>query len=514
MSHLEKLVDYLDSKLIQYVVDGETIGIGDSIYFLVGEDELLFDEDMTFLPSSSGDVVDGFIYSFGGRWYTQSAESSELELKELVYIGEAKSKLPTNSFLGIRSGYELGNGVGNYSTYISKAKFLGATSLGICEKNTLAGVLDFQTSCIKSGIKSIIGMTITIEGVSSNYDAKVYAKNFQGWLALLKFNTKLNVDDEKAIGMDLIEFYKKDIYFIADPKTMPYNEANDLFDFYQLDSVRFLDEEKDIEFIDNLELFLSSNMKPISITDSFYLEQEDYETREFMWTFLKKFDDRTDNQYFKSKDQYAKELIQMFDPSNSSWIALFKEAIKNEKELVDGCNFIYDTDTRHLPKYKMNKEESSKFENNEKLFLHLIKLGLKSKGLNINDYIGRLKEEIDVLKSADVIDYFLSQYDVMKWAQDRNMLTGVGRGSAGGSLIAYLLGITQINPLDFDLLFERFLNKGRMGKFEDRPKYDIETNCGKTITFQEGDLVRIIRDGRETAIFIEDLREKDEIVRF
>ena len=102
----------------------------------------------------------------------------------------------------------------------------------------------------------------------------------------------------------------------------------------------------------------------------------------------------------------------------------------------------------------------------------------------------------------------------MKWAQDRNMLTGVGRGSAGGSLIAYLLGITQINPLDFDLLFERFLNKGRMGKFEDRPMYEVETNEGKTISFQEGDLVRIIRDSRETAIFIEDLRENDTIVRY
>jgi DNA polymerase-3 subunit alpha len=489
------------------------IGIGNDLYLLVDEGVLLFDEDMYFLPNTN-ESVNGFIYSFGGRWYTQDIDSEELQLKELIYIGEARYKLPTNSFLGIRSGYELGNGVGNYSTYISKAKFLGATSLGICEKNTLAGVLDFQTSCIKNGIKSIIGMTISVQGKDSIFDAKVYAKNFQGWLALLRFNTELNVDEQKAIGMDLIDFYKKDIYFVADPKSMPYKEANELFDFYQLDSVNFLDEEKDVEFIDNLELFLRSSMSPISITDSFYLEQEDYETREFMWTFLKKFDDRTDNQYFKCKDEYAKELIQMFDASDSSWIALFKESIKNEKELVDGCNFIYDTDTRHLPKYEMTKEESSKFENNEKLFLNLIKLGLKSKGLNIDDYIGRLKEEIDVLKSADVIDYFLSQYDVMKWAQDRNMLTGVGRGSAGGSLIAYLLGITQINPLDFDLLFERFLNKGRMGKFEDRPMYEVETNEGKTISFQEGDLVRIIRDGRETAIFIEDLIENDEIVRY
>jgi hypothetical protein len=163
MSHLENLVEYLDSKLIQHVVDGDLIGIGNDLYLLVDEGVLLFDEDMYFLPNTN-ESVSGFIYSFGGRWYTQDIDSEELQLKELIYIGEARYKLPTNSFLGIRSGYELGNGVGNYSTYISKAKFLGATSLGICEKNTLAGVLDFQTSCLRNDIKSIIGMTISVQG--------------------------------------------------------------------------------------------------------------------------------------------------------------------------------------------------------------------------------------------------------------------------------------------------------------------------------------------------------------
>tara|TARA_R110002074_G_scaffold135393_2_gene279944 strand:+ start:239 stop:1780 length:1542 start_codon:yes stop_codon:yes gene_type:complete len=513
MKHLEKLTKYLDSKLIQYTIENEVININNTSYGLVDEGDSIFDEDMEFFPRSKLDVG-GMIYSFAGRWYTQSIEHGQLELSELVYVGDSKSKLPTKSFLGIRSGYELGNGLGNYSTYIKKAKFLGTKSLGICEKNTLAGVLNFQTSCIANDIKSIIGMTITMQGVNVVYDAKVYAKNFQGWLALLRFNTELNVNDKKTIGMDLIDYYKKDIYFVADPKSMPYNEVNELFDFYQLDTAIYLDEEKDVEYINNLEKFLKGGLKPISITDSFYLEKEDYETREFVWTFLKKFDDRTNNQYYKSRDQYAKELITMFEARDTSWISLFKDAIKNENELVDNCNFVYDTDTRHLPKYEMTEEESSKFESNEKLFLHLIKLGLKNKGLKIEDYIERLKEEIDVLKSADVIDYFLSQYDVMRWGQERGMLTGVGRGSAGGSLIAYLLDITRINPMDFDLLFERFLNRGRMGFFEDRPEYKVETDEGKIITFQEGDLVRIIRDNRETVVSIEDLKENDEIVRY
>ena len=330
MTHLEKLTSYLDSKLIQYGIEEGLVHIGYSTYSIVDEESKIFDDEMLFLPNTK-ESVNGFIYQFAGRWYTQDVESEELELVELIYKGESRQKLPTSSFLGIRSGYELGNGVGNYSTYIKKAKFLGATSLGICEKNTLAGVLDFQIACINNGIKSIIGMTISVQGENSIFDAKVYAKNFQGWLALLKFNTNLNVDEHKSIDMDLINYYKKDIYFVADPKSMAYSEANELFDFYQLDSVNFLDEEKDVNFINNLELFLKSNMKPISIMDSFYLEQEDYETREFMWTFLKKFDDRTDNQYFKSKDQFAKELIQMFDPSDNSWIALFKESIKMKR---------------------------------------------------------------------------------------------------------------------------------------------------------------------------------------
>tara|TARA_R110002126_G_scaffold290471_1_gene447498 strand:+ start:493 stop:2034 length:1542 start_codon:yes stop_codon:yes gene_type:complete len=513
MKHLEKLTKYLDDKIIQYNIDGGIIEINNTSYGLVGEAEKIFDEDMEFEPTSDL-PIDGMIYELGGRWYTQRNEDYKLTLTELVYEGNAKQKLPTKSFLGIRSGYELGNGLGNYASYISKAKFLGTEALGICEKNTLAGVLNFQKTCIANDIKSIIGMTITVQGKESTYDAKVYAKNFQGWLALLKFNTEINVNEKKTIGIDLIDYYKKDIYFIADPKSMPYNEANGLFDFYQLDTVRFLDNEKDAEYLNNLEQFMKGSLKPISITDSFYLEKEDFETREFVWTFLKKFDDKTNNQYFKNKDQYAKELITMFDIADTSWIALFKEAINNEKELVQNCNFTYDTDTRHLPKYIMTKEESSKFESNEKLFLHLIKLGLKNKGLDIADYLDRLKVEIDVLKSADVIDYFLSQYDVMKWAQDRNMLTGLGRGSAPGSLIAYLLDITRINPMDFNLLFERFLNKGRMGKFEDRPEYKIETDTGVEITFQEGDLIRIIRDERETVVFIEDLKENDEIVRY
>ena len=76
------------------------------------------------------------------------------------------------------------------------------------------------------------------------------------------------------------------------------------------------------------------------------------------------------------------------------------------------------------------------------------------------------------------------------------------------------MGITRVNPYEFELLFERFLNSGRMGSWEDRPSFEIETDCGKKITLQEGDLVRIVREGRETVVGIEELQEGDDILRY
>ena len=162
----------------------------------------------------------------------------------------------------------------------------------------------------------------------------------------------------------------------------------------------------------------------------------------------------------------------------------------------------------------MNPWEAEQFATNEELFLNLIKKGFKEKNIvDPHKYIDRLKTEIAVLKQGDVIDYFLSLYDIIQFAKRENMLTGIGRGSAGGSLVAYLLGIIQIDPLEFDLLFERFLNSGRMGEYQDRPSYDIELEDGSTITLAEGALVRVMRNEKETIVFIHDLQEGDQYLK-
>jgi DNA polymerase-3 subunit alpha len=516
MKQNKKLEQYCKEMLLDYEIDGGLLSIQNKEYEILHEDVLIFDGDLEFLPNNVFEV-DGWVYEFGGRWYLQLQDEA-VSMDELRYKGKAVQKLPTKSFLGIHSGYELLNGMGLYGSWIKKAKFLGIEALGICEKKTLSGALVFQNECIKHGIKSIIGLAVPMQGELTKFDIKLYAKDFQGWQSLLKFTTELNVNGEPSINTDFLIKNKEGLYIIADPKSMDFKEMEAIkehIDFYQLDTVNYINPDKDIDYINNLEKCIKSDLRPISITDAYYLEKDDWKTREVMWAVAKAFDDRTDNQYFKSNSEYAAELIDMFDKDEKIWIKLYKQASLNEEELVTGCNFKYDTDTRHLPKYIMTDWEKQKFPDNQALFLYLIRIGFKEKNLkDPQKYIDRLKVEIEVLQMGDVIDYFLSLYDIIRFSKKEGFLTGIGRGSAGGSLVAYLLGIIQINPLEFDLLFERFLNSGRMGYFEDRPNFELTLEDGTIVNLPEGSIARVIRDDKEKVIFIHDIIEGDDLIKY
>jgi DNA polymerase-3 subunit alpha len=514
MSKIKELREYIKIHLLPLEIDGDILSTKEKDYYIVSDNSNVFTVELPKKYSEQN--IEEYVYNFGGRWYIQKF-GEEPTLKELKYIGEALQKLPTKSFLGVHSGYELMNGVGIYKEWVKKAKFLGVQSLGICERSSLSGVITFQGECKKNGIKSIIGMEVPIvNSKGKTYNIKLYCKNFQGWFNLLKFNTILNMDLKTHVEEEFLESNITGLYVIVDPKTTDFEHCPSFSDYFQLDTVQYVNQDTDIWYLDNLEKYiLSKEIRPIAIYDAYYLEKDDVYTREALWDISKVYDHKTVNQFFKNKDQYASELISMFKEGNNSWIKLFKEAVSNETIVSEGCNFTYDTTTRHLPKYRMTPEESEQFSSSEQLFMHLITKGFKERNLkNPQKYIDRLKVEIDVLRKGDVIDYFLSLYDIIKFAKKENILTGIGRGSAGGSLIAYLLGIIRVDPLDFDLLFERFLNPGRMGVWEDRPLYSLELEDGSTIELQEGELVRINRDGVEMVVQIHEVQENDDILKY
>lgn len=509
MSQIKKLENYLKEKLLQFEINGEILTIAEKDYYIVTDDSNVFEIQ---IPEKYG--IEEYIYEFGGRWYFQQV-GKDLTLTEVKYIGSAVQKLPINSFLGMHSGYELMNGIGIYKEWVKKAKFLGVKTLGICEKSSLSGVFSFQAECKKNGIKPVIGMEVpVINSIGKTFFIKAYSRDFQGWLNLLKFNTILNIDKKNHIEEEFINQNNEGLYIVVDPKTTDFEYYPKIAHFYQLDTVRFLNEEKDIWYLSNLEKFiLNKEIEPIAIYDAYYLEINDVATREALWGISKEYDDRTNNQFFKNKDQYVSELISMFEKGNQSWIKLYKVASSNEKIVSENCNYTYDTDTRHLPKYKMTNEEIEKFGTSDKMFLHLVTKGFAEKKFkNAKKYLDRLKLEVDVLRQGDVIDYFLSLYDIIQFSKREKMLIGIGRGSAGGSLVAYLLDIIKINPLEFDLLFERFLNSGRMGLWEDRPLYSLQMEDGSIVKLQEGTIVKVKRKGKVRTVIIHEVLEEDELI--
>lgn len=514
MSKIKKLEKYLKKQLLSFEITEEILSINDKDYFIVTDDSNVFE---VILPLKYKDSeIEEYFYEFAGRWYTQKF-GEKPTLSEYKYIGKAVQKLPTNSFLAIHSGNELMNGIGTHKEWVKKAKFLGVKALGICEKNSLSSVISFQNECQSSDIKPIIGIELSVKNESGKtFTLKLYCENFQGWLNLLKFNTILNVNGNTHVDEWVIAENKKGLIIIADPKTTEYSDLPKCSDYYQLDTIQYLDEDQDTWYMNNLKKYiLGDKVKPIAIYDAYCLDEDDINTRERLWDISKSYDYRTKNQYFKNKDQYASELISMFSEGNKSWIKLFKEAVTNENIVVDKCNFTYDTSTRHLPKYVMTDEEAGQFSTNEELFLHLVKKGFKDKKLSDpQKYIDRLKTEINVLKTGDVIDYFLSLHDILRHAKSQGILTGIGRGSAGGSLVAYLLGIIQVNPLDFDLLFSRFLNLGRMGDWVDRPLFEFEDEQGETLSLPEGTLVKILRNSEELTVLVHEIVEGDEIIKY
>ena len=111
------------------------------------------------------------------------------------------------------------------------------------------------------------------------------------------------------------------------------------------------------------------------------------------------------------------------------------------------------------------------------------------------------------------MDYFLLTRDIANFAKSNGVLLGLARGSAGGCLVSYLLDITEIDPLEYGLIFERFLNKGRMGAWTECEAYEIETDDGK-IKLNEKSLLKVIRNQKEINIFVESLQEGDEIINY
>jgi len=209
------------------------------------------------------------------------------------------------------------------------------------------------------------------------------------------------------------------------------------------------------------------------INDSYYLDKEDAHIKKLLNKIggIGHQKDSKD-QYFKNLDDSFHILDKLFKEGDKRFFNLFEKAVANTVKLSESSNYKIPLDTFHLPNFSMKGlPEIYQKETNEELFWYIIEEGMeeilenkKIKPEEVDLYYDRVEMEVELIKKGGYIDYFLIWWEIINWAKSQEILVGPGRGSAVGCLVSYLLDITKLDPIKYDLLFERFLNEGRIGK--------------------------------------------------
>lgn len=473
--------NWLEENGIGYNVIGkDIIKIDSTNYLLVRDKEKIISDDFNIILDEDEfeniDKVQRLIFKFGHKYYWTEVEG-KTQFNSLKYLGESIEQY-NFPFLGIHGKFELLNGSRNYDDWCKKAKFLGIKTLGIIEKSTLAGVLDFQESCIKNEIKPIIGQTVHVKNNDYYYDIIVYVKNKEGWRNLLKINKEqLVVNYEKKFIEEnkLVEYANGLILVIKNTTELPewrVKKFTENFDdvYYQFAFTSWKSADREQQWLDGLKIYLKNYrgvLKPLLVADAYYLDKDESNLKTHLNNIGKINDYQSNDQYFKYLNNFKQDFL-LFD-NKELLEEVFEESLNNVYEIEKLCDYKIPTKNRYLPVYKMTEWEKKNFSDNTQLFWYRLNEGLEKK-INVKNlteeqmdvYLKRIDEESDVLIEGNVVDYFLILSDICKWCKENDILVGHGRGSAGGALVSYLLDIIEIDPIEYDLLFSRFLTKARL----------------------------------------------------
>ena len=420
-----------------------------------------------------------YVYIFGGNYYYTPIDNiHEPQLIPLRYLGSAKQQLNSTTHLGVHGLYELLNGSRDYRDWCKKARFLGYSSLAICERNTLAGTMSFQLECNSSKIKPILGETVSVDFHDNKkiQDIHIFAVNKKGWKNVLNINKVINIDSvNKCIDIDTLLTKGEGVAVVIHPECpltdKLISQLKDSFDFVfcQFNPVEYTSPQKDVNCLNAHRDYLDKwigKIEPILLSDAYYLDQIDSVIKPLLNKIGNGGSSGSNEEYFKSVDQLFQDIANLFHEEDERVFEVFQQALQNLEILGESCSFEIPLGKLHLPQYEMNPDEAAICATNEDLFWHIIEQEIAhikpAAGFTLDDYMDRIEIEADVISRGGFQSYFLILWDINNWCRKSGILTGVGRGSAGGSLIAYMMGITKLDPLQYGLLFERFLNESRI----------------------------------------------------
>ena len=338
------------------------------------------------------------------------------------------------SLIKVTTEYSLLESMIKIDELMSFCKENNISACGMCDNN-LFGVIEFYEKCLKNNIKPLIGLEIKV----TNLKLYLYAKNYSGYQNLIKLNT---IAQQREISLFDLENLSDNLILIIPYSSIElFKEVKNIFKTIYIGYTNEI-EYKNASLINDKVIFLR-DIKSLNVEDAKYL-----------------------NYLNMIKNNTSISNFQFIDYQTNAYNTSDKD---DTKDFVDEINIEIHNDKNYIPKY--NCVDS---------YAHL--KNLTQKGLNkrldgniTKEYQERLDYELSVIKKMGFVDYFLIVYDYVLYAKKNGILVGVGRGSAAGSLVSYTLGITDIDPIKYNLLFERFLNPERVTM----PDIDIDFENNK-----------------------------------
>ncbi|MEE0248704.1 DNA polymerase III subunit alpha [Peptacetobacter hiranonis] len=396
--------------------------------------------------------------------------------------------------LHVHTEYSLLDGFSRVKTLVKRAKEKGMTAVAITDHGCMFGAIDFYKAAKAEGIKPIIGCEVytaprKLTDKDPNYDKHqghlvLLAKDMTGYKNLIKIVSKSYVDGfyyKPRTDMDELKKHSQGLialsaclagdvpraimngnYDKARKLAMEYRDIFGNGNYYLEIQDHGLPEQKQVN-TEVVRLSRELNIPLVATNDVHYVDKDDAKIQDILMCLqMQKTIDDENRMKFPSDEFYLKsreEMEQLFPE--------LEEALDNTNEIAERCNVEFEFNKYHLPRYDVPEGYTT-----NGYFRELCQKGLVERyGEDCpEEYKERLEYELNTIENMGYVEYFLIVWDFINFAKQNNIMVGPGRGSAAGSIVAYTLKITDIDPMKYSLLFERFLNPERVSM----PDIDID----------------------------------------
>lgn len=411
--------------------------------------------------------------------------------------------MPTVPFvhLHLHSEYSLLDGACRIKELAKRAKELGMSSVAITDHGNMYGVVDFYKECKKNGIKAVIGCEIYVAptsrfnkerlGDGDYHHLILLCKDKEGYKNLVQIVSKAYTEgfySKPRADVELIKEHSRGLIALSAclggyiPQKILQNDIDSARQHAMLLKSIFGEDNFYLELQNHgireqslvntvlLQLSREFDIPIVATNDVHYLNKDDAMLQKILMCIQM-------NKTIDDSAGFAFETEEFYLKSGEEMLSLFSEhpeAIENTVKIAEKCNFEFEFDKLYLPAFyppdNLSSVEYLKrlcFDGLERRFSQL---DSENEAYDREEYTKRLLYELDVVVKMGYAEYYLIVNDFISYAKNKDIPVGPGRGSGAGSLAAYCLGITDVNPIKYGLLFERFLNPERVSM----PDFDVD----------------------------------------